>query len=81
MIHINFFPAEVAEVYFPQLNVVGDIATSVMNLDAQISDRSNWDFKYYNEVKKDIESHLSKYSKDSRFPIIPQRLLNIVRDG
>ena len=80
VIHINFFPAEVDEVYFPQLNVVGDIATSVMNLDAQISDRSNWDFKYYYEVKKDIESHLSKYSKDSRFPILPQRLVNIVRE-
>ena len=44
VIHVNFFPAQVDEVYFPQLNVIGDIASSVNALSNQIKDKSNWDF-------------------------------------
>ena len=32
VIHINFHAAEVDPVYFPQLDVVGDIATSINRL-------------------------------------------------
>ena len=80
VIHINFFPAQVDEVYFPQLNVIGDIASSVVQLTKNIDDKSNWDFTYYAKIKKEVESHLAKYSKDSRFPILPQRLVHHVRE-
>ena len=29
VIHVNYFSAKVDEIYFPQLNVVGDIADSI----------------------------------------------------
>ncbi len=32
VVHVNFSPAEIDDVYFPQLDVVGDIATSVNRL-------------------------------------------------
>tara|TARA_R110002124_G_scaffold97475_2_gene242444 strand:+ start:40 stop:1680 length:1641 start_codon:yes stop_codon:yes gene_type:complete len=79
VIHVNFFPAQVDEVYFPQLNVIGDIASSVEHLTSHISNKTHWDFSYYNDIKKDVESHLAKYSKDNRFPLLPQRLVHIVR--
>ena len=79
VIHINFFPAEVDDVYFPQLDVVGDIATSVKHLSRHIKDKSNWDFSYFKTVKEEIKSHISEYSQDHRFPILPQRLVSIVR--
>jgi acetolactate synthase-1/2/3 large subunit len=80
VIHINFFPAQVDAVYFPQLNVVGDIRSSIEHLVSHIANKSNWDFSYYERIKAEVESHLSKYSKDNRFPILPQRLVNIVRE-
>ncbi len=80
VIHINFFPAQVDEVYFPQLNVIGDIASSVKHLSAHISDKSNWDLSYYDRIKEEVEEHLAKYSEDQRFPILPQRLVHIVRE-
>lgn len=80
VIHINFFPAQVDEVYFPQLNVIGDIATSVEHIASHITNKSNWDFSYYTKIKGEVESHLSKYSKDNRFPVLPQRLVHIIRE-
>ncbi|MFT5886072.1 MAG: acetolactate synthase-1/2/3 large subunit [Arcticibacterium sp.] len=80
VIHVNFFPAQVDEVYFPQLNVIGDIASSITHLTNHIQDKSNWDFSYYGRIKEEVKSHLSKYSEDKRFPILPQRLVQIVRD-
>ena len=79
VIHINFFPAEVDEVYFPQLNVVGDIATSVESLTEQVQQKNNWDFTAYRKVKDHVEQRLSKYFEDTRFPILPQRVVNILR--
>lgn len=80
VIHVNFFPAEVDDVYFPQLNVVGDIGSSTTRLAEAIKDKSNWDFSYFEKIKKEVDTHLSKYFKDTRFPILPQRLVQIVRD-
>lgn len=80
VIHLNFFPAEVDAVYFPQLNVVGDIETSIREICSHISDDSGWDCTFYNKVKKDVDSHLSKYFEDTRFPMLPQRLVNILRN-
>jgi acetolactate synthase-1/2/3 large subunit len=80
VIHVNFFPAQVDEVYFPQLNVIGDIASSVEHLTAHIKDKSNWDFSYYGRIKEEVESHLTKYSEDHRFPILPQRVVHLVRE-
>ncbi|MCH8941890.1 MAG: acetolactate synthase large subunit [Bacteroidetes bacterium] len=80
VIHVNFFPAQVDDVYFPQLNVVGDIATSVKHIAYHLSDTSNWDLSYFERIKNEVDAHLSKYAKDNRFPLLPQRIVNIIRD-
>ena len=80
VIHINFFPAQVDEVYFPQLNVIGDIATSIDRLTSNINKKNNWDLSYFERIKGEIENHLNKYSEDDRFPILPQRLVEVIRE-
>jgi acetolactate synthase-1/2/3 large subunit len=79
VIHVNFFPAQVDQVYFPQLNVIGDIATSVEHLATSVKNKSQWDLSYFEKIKEEVESHLSKYSEDHRFPTLPQRLVHIIR--
>jgi acetolactate synthase I/II/III large subunit len=79
VIHVNFNPAEVDPVYFPQLNVVGDITNSVKKLTTQLKKQSKWDFSFFKKVKSEIEGHLSKYFEDERFPMLPQRLVNLLR--
>jgi len=79
VIHVNFFPAQVDEVYFPQLNVIGDIASSVIHIAKHINNKENWDLSYFERIKNEVEEHLTKYAKDNRFPVLPQRLVHIAR--
>lgn len=81
VIHVNFFPAEADDVYFPQLEVVGDIATSVDHLVNHLTPQQNWDFDYFMKVKKEVDIHLEEGSDDDRFPVIPQRLVSVVREA
>lgn len=80
VIHMNFFPAQIDDVYFPQLNVVGDISHSVDCLSEIITPSTAWDFDYFKRVKTEVDTHLSKYSHDTRFPTLPQRLVHVLRE-
>jgi len=80
VIHVNFFPNRIDDVYFPQLVVVGDISTSVRRIADKVEDNSNWDLSYFNRIKEEVDTALSKYAADNRFPVLPQRVVNIVRE-
>ncbi len=80
VIHINYSSAEVADVYFPQLEIVGDITNTIKRLTDSLSKQPHWDFSYYYTIKKEVDSHLSKYFEDNRFPVLPQRIVKAVRD-
>jgi acetolactate synthase I/II/III large subunit len=80
VIHVNFSPAEVDAVYFPQLNVVGDIAYSVQQLTQKIAKQAHWDLSYFNTVRAEIQNQQTQYFSDSRFPTLPQRLVQVLRD-
>ena len=79
VIHVNFFTAAVDPVYFPQVEVVGDIANSVWQLKERISPSQHWDFSRFPRVKEAGEAHLLSGTDDSRFPVYPQRLVAEVR--
>ncbi len=79
VIHVNYFSAEVDPVYFPQLEVVGDIASSVEALSSSVKPQKHWQLDEYMEIKKDVESHITKYFEDKRFPMLPQRMVNLIR--
>ncbi len=81
VIHINNFASNVDEVYFPQLDVVGDIAGTVEILTEKIGPGENWDFSYYDRVKKDVELHVQDKNGNMNFPVIPQRLVAAVREA
>ncbi|MDC9724790.1 MAG: acetolactate synthase large subunit [Gammaproteobacteria bacterium] len=80
VIHVNFSPAQIDAVYFPQLDVVGDIATSVNRLTNALLPQEQWDFSYFYRVKNEVKSRLSKYSDDERFPLLPQSAVHIIRE-
>lgn len=75
VIHINYKAAQVDQVYFPQIEVVGDLTRSIERLGQKLGGVVSCDQTYFNKVKTEIESHTSELSDDSRFPIIPQRFV------
>ena len=82
-IHVNFFSAQVDPVYFPQTEVIGDIANSIWQMK-----EFNWSrnpigtFRVLREGSRRRRSSLSGHgTEDDRFPIYPQRLVADVRRG
>ena len=81
VIHINFLSAEVDPVYFPQLEVIGDIANSIWQINERIMPQGSWNFSYSLKVKKAVDAHLLEGADDPRFPMLPQRFVADVREA
>lgn len=79
VIHINFDPAKVDPVYFPQIEIVGDIANSIWQINEALEPQAHWDFKPMMRVRDAIQKHLQDGGDDPRFPVLPQRLVADVR--
>ena len=79
VIHVNFNPAEVDEVYFPQLELIGDIASSFRRLAARLEPVKGHDFSYFMRVREEVMAHILEGADDSRYPLIPQRIVADVR--
>lgn len=79
VIHVNFDAANVDDVYFPQLNVVGDISNSISRLSKQLG-KLEQNFEFFAKVRDEVDSHVTKYFKDTRFPILPQALVSLLRE-
>jgi len=81
VIHINFIASAVDDTYFPQLDVIGDIASNISSLTQRLLRQEHWNFEYYMRVIDESQKHIVKYFKDERFPILPQRALKDIRDA
>ncbi len=79
VIHVNFSPAEVDEVYFPQLELIGDIAGSFRRLTASLEPVAGHDFSYFMRVREQVLAHIAQGEDDPRCPMIPQRIVADVR--
>lgn len=79
VIHVNFFSAEVDTVYFPQIEVVGDVANSVWRLKQRLERQAHWDFDWCDHVREHLLRHLASNAGDGRFPMHPVRLVADVR--
>lgn len=81
VIHVNFDSAAVDPVYFPQLEVVGDIANSIWQIKENISPQSSWNLDFYRDVHDAYVAHRQASERDERFPILPERFVKIVREA
>ena len=81
VIHINFNSSKVDATYFPQLDVVGDIANNIVELGENLIVPDTWDLEYDMRVIDDVKLHITKYFKDDRFPILPQRAVKVIRNA
>ncbi len=80
VIHINFLSAAVDDVYFPQVELVGDIGSSMERLTALcLQHEFSHDFSYFERVRDEVRKRTSEGSDDPSFPVKPQRLVAGVR--
>ncbi|WP_026375839.1 acetolactate synthase large subunit [Aestuariibacter salexigens] len=79
VIHINFDSAAVDPVYFPQLEVVGDIANSIWQIKEKITPQQGWKLDFYCDVHDAYVAHRSESEDDDRFPVLPERFVRDIR--
>jgi acetolactate synthase-1/2/3 large subunit len=77
IIHIDALPAEVDEHYIVAVGVLGDIGHSLRGIALQAKPRKEPPFK---DVRKSIFEDRAEYSKDTGFPVKPQKIVWDVRE-
>ncbi|EIE19978.1 thiamine pyrophosphate protein domain protein TPP-binding protein [Coccomyxa subellipsoidea C-169] len=82
VIHINYFSAVVDPVYFPQLEVVGDIGNAVWQIKESLKDWTpTWDLRYFCYVKQQMAQHVSKGTDDRSIPMSPPGVVALLRQS
>src|ERR1700730_3507294 len=78
VLHIGFVPATVEEVYFPQAEVIGDIAKGLDLLAGRLEGKLKMNQDWV-ALRKDILDHIGDRAEEDRFPLTPQRIVHDVR--
>src|SRR6187549_1692452 len=81
VIHVSTRTAEVDPVYFPQIEVIGDIANAVWQIKEDIVPSGTWNFDKLLRARAAELEHTATLSDDMRFPIFPSCLVKRVRDA
>jgi acetolactate synthase I/II/III large subunit len=79
VIHVSNKSAEVDPVYFPQIEIIGDIANAVWQIKESIAPQPHWDFSGMLAARAAEVAHREAAIDDLRCPIYPQYLVDQVR--
>jgi acetolactate synthase I/II/III large subunit len=79
VIHVDYDSAEVDPVYFPQVEVVGDIARSVDRFMERLEPGAEWDFSHIPAIREAALRHFRGRAASDHFPMKPERLVSDVR--
>ncbi|MCB2082900.1 MAG: acetolactate synthase large subunit [Sphingomonadaceae bacterium] len=81
VIHVSTRTAEVDPVYFPQIEVIGDIANAIWQIKDQVDKQAGWDFEHMLAYRKAELAHDEPLANDARFPIFPPHLVKATREA
>jgi acetolactate synthase-1/2/3 large subunit len=84
IIHIDFWPAEVDRDYQPSVEIVGDLADALWQLNEQINIKFEGKLPLFDiadraKLRKQMSDDFAAEKSDSGFPVKPQRVLWDVR--
>ena len=79
VIHVSSKSAEVDPVYFPQVEVIGDIANAIWQMKEDIVPNGGWNFDFMMKARAAEVAHTEPLAEDARFPIFPPHLVAQVR--
>jgi acetolactate synthase-1/2/3 large subunit len=79
VIHVSFRSAEVDPVYFPQIEVIGDIANAIWQIKEHIMPQPHWDVAKMLKARAAEVEHAATLSGDQRCPIYPPYAVEQIR--
>jgi acetolactate synthase-1/2/3 large subunit len=81
VIHLSTRSAEVDPVYFPQIEVIGDIGNAIWQMVEDIVPSGRWKFDDMLRFRKAEVEHTNSLDGDDRFPIFPPYLVRKIREA
>jgi acetolactate synthase I/II/III large subunit len=81
VIHISSRSAEIDPVYFPQVEVIGDIANAIWQIKQDIVPSGGWNFDLMLRARAAEVAHTAPLAADARFPIFPPFAVQAIRDA
>jgi acetolactate synthase-1/2/3 large subunit len=81
VIHVSTNTASVDPVYFPQIELIGDIANAIWQIKEDIVPSGVWDFGAMLSAREAEVKHRDSMCDDMRFPIFPACLVKQIRDA
>ncbi|WP_072379111.1 acetolactate synthase large subunit [Novosphingobium sp. NDB2Meth1] len=81
VIHVSSKTAEVDPVYFPHIEVIGDIANAIWQMKEDIVPNGSWTCGKMLEYRAAEVAHTAPLAADARFPIFPPHLVQQIRDA
>ena len=81
VIHVSTNTAAVDPVYFPQIEVIGDIANAMWQIKEDIVPQGTWNFDRMLRAHKAEVEHTASLCDDMRFPIFPPCLVKRIREA
>jgi len=79
VIHVSTKTAEVDPVYFPHIEVIGDIANAIWQIKEAITPSQRWNADAMLAFREAEVEHTETLAADTRFPIFPPHLVREVR--
>src|SRR5271154_5481339 len=79
VVHVDFNNADLDQIYFPQVEVIGDIGNSMGRLADHLHGKLSHDPHYFMKIRDYVLAYTSEGADDPRFPMAPQRIVADVR--
>jgi len=80
VIHIDFNTAQVDPVYFPQVEVTGDIGNAIWQIKQRLQPQAHWDFEPLKRIARAADTHFASLLDNGDFPLRPERLVADLRE-
>lgn len=79
VIHVNFYPAPIDDVYFPNHEVIGDMAGSLQALTDALKGGPRREFPAFKRIREEALKDMARRSSDASFPVRPERFVADLR--
>jgi acetolactate synthase-1/2/3 large subunit len=79
VVHVDSHPADIDQIYFPQIEVIGDIGESMTQLADALEGKVPPISDKLKAIRDQVLAQIGGCSSDRRYPMVPQRIVSDVR--
>jgi acetolactate synthase-1/2/3 large subunit len=79
VIHVNFHSAQIKDIYYPQVEVVGNISNTMDRINEALDECYACNRDWIKPIREKTRTAIHSLDDDTSFPMLPQRVVSDVR--